>query len=191
MIGRDISLGYEVLTTIVFWYIPPYSPLKINRHFEEIYSLRLQGRRISRAINQAWRYILDDKTLYLSVVLTSLTSGGRSFGIVRWRTKAPEDLTTLSVSHTLKSNDSQLVKNRRGCRRMLSWRNVICYPSMYLERLRNTKENLIRRISVSFEIRTKNPLNASRKRKRLFGVGATLKLILSAQDVIPDSAGSG
>jgi hypothetical protein len=42
------GLGFEVLTAIimkssVFWDITPYSPLKVNQIFGEIYRLHLQG----------------------------------------------------------------------------------------------------------------------------------------------------
>jgi hypothetical protein len=51
------NVEFEVLTTVVAegsisWDITPCSPLKFNPHFEEIYQLCLQGRRISEARNR-------------------------------------------------------------------------------------------------------------------------------------------
>jgi hypothetical protein len=53
MIGGDILLEFEALTTTVLWDIMPYNPLKIDHYFEGTSSLRLQGRRISHTINKA------------------------------------------------------------------------------------------------------------------------------------------
>jgi hypothetical protein len=54
------SVGFEVLTAVVmknsvFWAITPCSPLKVNGRFGETSCLHLQGRRISRIINQRER----------------------------------------------------------------------------------------------------------------------------------------
>jgi hypothetical protein len=40
------------MKSFVFWDIPPWSPLKVNRYFGGTYRLHLQSRRISQARNQ-------------------------------------------------------------------------------------------------------------------------------------------
>jgi hypothetical protein len=52
-----LLVRFEVLTPVVVrstmsWDITPCSPLKVNRRFGATYHLRLQGRRVSPAINQ-------------------------------------------------------------------------------------------------------------------------------------------
>jgi hypothetical protein len=50
----NLAAVFEVLTAVVmksstFWYITPFSPLEVNRHFGGTFRLHLQGRRINQA----------------------------------------------------------------------------------------------------------------------------------------------
>jgi hypothetical protein len=43
---------FTVLKSTIFWVITPWSLLKVNRRFEGIQRLHLQGRKVCRARNQ-------------------------------------------------------------------------------------------------------------------------------------------